>query len=136
MIDNDIIKALECCKDRRCDICVRQLNHFVDESICRLDLIEHALYLINRLKAEIEKYEKEHNEKFNKWMALDKRTKERYAELYEEAKEVAKTEAIKEFAERLNKQAFYVQETEWEGRVVDCEDINNLVKELTEVVHE
>ncbi len=53
MTDNDIIKALECCKDRRCDICERRYNHFADESICRLDLIEHALHLINRQKAEI-----------------------------------------------------------------------------------
>lgn len=59
MNDNDIIKALECCKDRRCDICVRQCNHFAEESICRLDLIEHALDLINRQKAEIERLKTE-----------------------------------------------------------------------------
>lgn len=44
----------------------------------------------------------------------------------------AKSDAIKEFAERLNKQAFYVQQTEWEGRIVDCECINSLVEQMTE----
>lgn len=52
-------------------------------------------------KAEIERLRKESDEGFNKWIILDERTKERYAELYEEAKEVLKSEARKDFVERL-----------------------------------
>ena len=61
----------------------------------------NVLDLINRQKAEIERLQKECNEGFKKWEILGERTKERYAELYEEAKEVVKSEARKEFAERL-----------------------------------
>lgn len=64
-----------------------------------------ALYLavakINKQAAEIERLRKEADEQFNKWKLLGERTKERYAELYEEAKEVVKSEARKEFAENL-----------------------------------
>ena len=80
MTDNEIIKALEGCS---------------------CDTLELALDLINRQKAEIERYEKENNEKFNKWEVLDRRTKERYSQLYEEAKSVLRAKAIEEFAERL-----------------------------------
>ena len=55
MKTDEIIKALECCKDRRCDICDRRYGFHAEESICRLDLMEHALYLIGVQKKAIEK---------------------------------------------------------------------------------
>lgn len=55
MKTDEIIKALECCKDRRCDVCDRRYGHRMDESFCRLDLMEHALHLIGVQKAELEK---------------------------------------------------------------------------------
>lgn len=66
--------------------------------------VKEVLNLINRQQAEIERYEKESNEQFDKMKLLDDRTKQRYAELFEEAKEFVRTEAIKEFAERLRKE--------------------------------
>ena len=107
MNDNDIIKALGCCKDRRCDICVRQCNHFADEIICRLDLIEHALNRINRQKAEIE--------------ALKLINSTYCAETI-----IIREIAIKEFAVRLKGMSEYgtINVSPWQ--------IDNLVKEMTE----
>lgn len=89
MKSDDIIKALECCKDRRCEGCVREINHYVDESICRLDLIEHALHLINCQKKEIEtqavnmealetgtKREKERADRQSRWIPVTERLPE------------------------------------------------------------
>lgn len=73
-----------------------------------------AITLIIRLDAEIERLYK----------SLNLTAREQYIN--------GRNDGIKEFAERLNKQAFCVQQTEWEGRVVDCEDIDSLVKEMTE----
>lgn len=63
--------------------------------------LQNALDLINRQKAEIERLKRENDSNFDKWKLLDDRTKQRYAELYEEAKEVLKAEAVKEFAEMV-----------------------------------
>lgn len=40
MIDNEIIKALECCKSRECSECKRINNAIPEECECRLDLME------------------------------------------------------------------------------------------------
>ena len=82
--------------------------------------------------AEIERFEKENHEKFNKWEILNNRTKQRYAELYEEAKAVVRAEAIKEFAERLKEQKY--QSSDWSHGehpfVVEEDDIDELVQEM------
>ena len=57
--------------------------------------------LINRQKAEIERFERENKNAFDKWERLAERTKERYADLYEEAKGVVRAEAVREFAKYL-----------------------------------
>lgn len=79
--DNEIVKALECCcKDNYegdCQNCPLQLN-----GGCNVILAEHALDLINRQKAEID----EKSNRLREVLSI-------VAEL--------KTEAIKEFAERL-----------------------------------
>lgn len=131
MNDNDIIKALKCCQNGECAKCIPNNSG----KSCRDNLIALASDLINRQKAKIEKYEKEDNEKFNKWMLLDERTKKRYAELYEEAKGVVRAEAIKAFAERLLELTFMYEETEigtasMERAVTEME-INKVLKEMT-----
>lgn len=96
MNDEEIKKALECCAyNEDCESCPR--SKYCDG----VEQMIHALDLINRQQAEIERYEKESNEQFDKIKLLDDRIKQRYAELFEEAKEFVRTEAIKEFAERL-----------------------------------
>ncbi len=138
MTDNEIIKALECCEQTILPYC--SSCSYNKMSGCSKKLKQDALDLINRQRAEIERYEKENHEKFNKWMLLDKRTKERYAELYEVAKGVVRAEAVKEFAERLkeemaDKKYKYVTETNYSktvNAVVDACIIttDNLVKEM------
>ena len=82
---------------------------------------------ITRQQAEIDRYERESNSKFDKWKLLDDRTKQRYAELYEEAKSVVRAEAIKEFAERLKKRQVRICDC-FEG--VSIIDIDKLVKKM------
>ena len=82
---------------------------------------------INRQQKEVDRYERESNSKFDKWKLLDDRTKQRYAELYEEAKSVVRAEAIKEFAERLKKRQVRICDC-FEG--VSIIDIDKLVKEM------
>lgn len=84
MTDEQIIKALECCKDRECQTgCPRLHNNLPIEDDCRCNLIKDALDLINRQQAEIER--------LKGWENL----------LKAEKHSLIKTEAIKEFAERL-----------------------------------
>ena len=115
MTDNEIIKALECCRDGDCKSCT------FDE--CTTGLLDKgiALDLINRQKAEIEKLEAE-VEKLEFRAEIDKRDYQRKLreggnavdvlyQLYDEGVKkiqqlegklkIARAEAIKEFAERL-----------------------------------
>lgn len=126
MNDNDIIKALECCAASFCGDCP-----YCKFGNCLEKLQLDAVDLINSQKAESEKLKRDVDEAWCEYSGLqiDK------DEMFNEAVALIKNagiKAIKEFAERLNKQAFCVQQTEREGRVVDCEDIDALVKEMTE----
>lgn len=77
--DDDVIKALECCRDfGDCSLCPYEEAHFEDEPYCAEKMHTDALALISRQKREIERLEK-------------------HTELYHELR----AEAIKEFAERL-----------------------------------
>ena len=55
MTDEQIIKALECCKIGECDDC----PFYGVKEDCEVELPEEALNLINRQKAEIERLQKE-----------------------------------------------------------------------------
>lgn len=121
MSDEDIKKALKYCFNGECEFCPYRGDKF----FCFDKVKEEALDLINRQQAEIERYEKESNEQFDKMKLLDDRTKQRYAELFEEAKEFVRTEAIKEFAERLKAKV----DPNWDNSV-DVEDIDNLLAEM------
>jgi hypothetical protein len=90
MTDNDIIKALECCRDfGDCSLCPYEKATLENEADCAERMHTDALGLINRQKAEIERLE-EHNN-----ILID-----RVDNLVYEC-DCAKQEAIKEFAERL-----------------------------------
>jgi hypothetical protein len=143
MTDNEIIKALEICgkgimfSKHDCKKC----PYYVELN-CETKCKQNALDLINRQKAEIERFERENKNAFDKWKRLDERTKERYADLYEEAKCVVRADAVKEFAERLieDRLGFVALENvtdeyaEGYHDALCCveEQVDNLLKEFTE----
>ena len=98
LTNEDIISSLEViattrnCKIRNCKW-----------GTCNCEKItaNAALDLIKCQKAEIERLKSANDEKFNQWNMLAEKTKRHYADLYEEAKDILKVEAYKEFAERI-----------------------------------
>ena len=96
MTDNEVVKALECCNteydEYQCPHC--PLLH----KGCKKALIQNALDLINRLKEKNEKLEEEVGKEFTCFVG-DPHKVEHCP--YLEELETAKTEAYKEFAERL-----------------------------------
>lgn len=161
MTDNDIIEALGRCKyHRECCFC-----NSVEECGNKRNLTISALDLISRQQAEIEQY-KDYNakwmEKCDELKAEIEMLKGEIDKQYEQAKadilgnmgdggtschwciEQHKAEAVKEFAEKINKEAEKV-EIDREGDFVEadnefydtvanwCKAIsNNLVKEMEE----
>lgn len=152
LTDNEIIKALECCvssiSSDACNGCP-----FDEKGICDKDTQateRYALDLINRQKAEIERLQK-FKSYFDSLYGLDLEilgftedgNEKSYDEFYDSAisdmgnaehhiayiTQIAKSEAIKEFAERLKKEAFSHKNF---GELVYVDDIDNLVKEMTE----
>lgn len=126
MTDNEIIKALECCKNGRCD---DRCPFYGIKEDCEVELPEEALDLINRQQAEIERL-KEQNVRLNK-----------ECDHYIHFTEYAKSEAIKEFAEKLkdslmhNYRHFLTVDTNgFAWLTTDAVDthIDNLVKEMLE----
>ena len=124
MTDEQIIKALECCASTNSSEACRGCP-FDKNNICEKDSValqKYALDLINRQKAEIERLQKE------KFDSLNSQFAEMYATTLKIATKNAKSEAIKEFAERLKEKAsrgFWA-----ELAYVDVDDIDNLVKEM------
>lgn len=121
MNDNDIVKALEICNNGYCyrDGCPLACG-LEDDSIdkCKSELSKAALDLISRQKTEIERLKKG-------WRA----------DVVETAK--AKSEAIREFAELLKKNAQKFTEYDEGGwgctvYAVKVEDIDNTVEGMTE----
>ena len=116
MTDNEIIKAFECCVKGVCDRarCPKYDSdeHTVVHQFCRRKIMLEALDLINRQKAEIE----------------------RFADIGKMYSEI-KAEAIKEFAERVKEKSSKL-EMVCSGAVVkrdytiDEKTLNNLVKEM------
>ena len=139
MTDNEIIKALECCKEAKLNQdCLDLKCPFATEYGCNIDkedLRNEALDLINRQKAEIERYlhsikllEKDVEELKKGFTAAA----DYFASEYDNQ---IKAEAIKEFAERLKKVGTKVEGHKgFEGVFVMANNIqiDNLVKEMTE----
>lgn len=153
MTDEQIIKALECCGN--------QMFSCTDKQ-CKAKVMGNALDLINRQKAKIEALQMDNSQlqadNFNAIENAEHLSAE--VEIWKEIAhretnyiDIAKSEAIKEFAERL-KSRTQKQWSEyrrimdgnhipsmpswefWHGKVIEAEQtlnrIGNLVKEMTE----
>ena len=144
MTDNDIIKALENCKNNGdCKDCI--LNpHVGNYGYCTSIAIEAALDLINRQKAEIKRSEALVKEIYslNKELIDDVNNKSKYIYELEDKlkaekadvmyfKDQIRAEAIKEFAERLKEKSYTPKPYGISG-VVDVYEIDRLVKEIME----
>lgn len=133
MTDNEIIKALECCRNNEredeCKYCLScPMAHCdldEDEELnCMEAVLKRAIDIINRQKAEIERLKNAPNV----WKDIAHRETNYVAQ--------AKSEAIKEFAERLKEKAYLDGAVSISQElVVDVRDIDNLVEEMT-VNHE
>ena len=129
MTDEQIIKALECCATDDMDDCFQcpydnmVYNPGYDQcaDMCRKD----ALDLINRQKAEIEELKD----------ILEKVPTNAYdlqVEASEKLENQIKSEAIKEFAERLKRKRIALTCEEPVYDLFKVGSIDNLVKEMTE----
>ena len=118
MTETEIMKALECCCDRKTIRCIKEcpLRDFDGE--CYTAMKQDILALINRKNAEIEELQIK-NEHLAVFLA------EAYKEI--EDKEItARAEAIKEFTERVKAEFIYG----WES--IDCsvDDLYQIAKEM------
>lgn len=118
MTDDEIITALECVrgKEIKCKDCVFTYRRPLLFPDCQRQAATDAIALINRQKKEIERLQHHCFSMQNE------------REVY---KDTFKT-AIKEFAERLKKEAKTEQIHYSYRDFVEIRDINNLVKEMTE----
>ena len=132
MTDNEIIKALECCiEDEDCSHCpsIKEMPY------CSNDIMVGALNLIKRQQVEIERLNSVNDEKFNQWNMLAEKTKQHYADLYNEAKDIFKVEAVKEFGDKLKNKIKiecnpYGKPTlDYDSGIAIMRYIDNLVKE-------
>ena len=118
MTDNEIIKALECCSVSLSDVtaCKNCPLQEAEEITCITILSKNTLDLINRLKTRIVRYQLKNTNQRNSLASLNKKVAEQKTEIERLRDEniklhtlipkmiiTAKTEAIKEFAERLKK---------------------------------
>ena len=125
MTDKEIIKALECCHTgEECYKCEFQPSKQDRKGTvgCSLQMMKQALGLINRQKAEIERL----NEENKRLLSMLFRKARGVSKV---VKNIIKTEAIKEFAERLKKKGFADEYYEHES-IVYVQDIDNLVREM------
>lgn len=128
MTDNEIIKALKCCSKHH-NTCVPYcpMDSICDNvRDCLINLSKNTLDLINRQKAEIERYKG-------------------VIKILENDIEIAKEEAIKEFAKRLKNEIIndtaygsewrqYIGYYDYTIKIGDIpEYIDGIVKEMTEV---
>jgi hypothetical protein len=120
MNDNDIKKALECCINDDCEDCPLHGENAPDVyGNCVQNTKRNALDLINRQKAEIERLQNERIERIRELTEV----------VYDKEIAEAKSEAIKEFAERLENELgdAFLRENNCVTTIID-----NLVKEMTE----
>lgn len=141
MTDNEIIKFMQCVvgNDANCSEC--EYQKVLPFPSCRMMCAKNALDLINRQKAEIERLEKEIKDKervYNDEFCSRKEWQSKCRELLKE-KQIIKSEAIKDFAERLKEEIRCEDDCGYHcyGCGYECKDyviaVDNLVKEMTEV---
>lgn len=121
MTDKEIIKALECCIHQQlCAFDDGKCSYFDKSYVGRQLVIQNAYDLIKRQQAEIERL---NDEKENLRCVID--------DLCNNT-EYAKSEAVKEFAERLKKKARVPKEL-WnvsENKKICERDIDEVLKEM------
>ena len=128
MTDEQIIKAVEVCREP--DTCKDCPYHKLYTARCIIMLMKDVFDLINRQKAEIERLKKK-NEKYINRIEKDIVLPKIFGEQ-------AKSEVIKEFAERLKGNLRLDDDCEYNCRncCYECKEfvpqIDNLVKEMTE----
>ena len=131
LTDNEIIKALECCipqhnNNKTCEDCPLDTHRAKTDGLwCDTILMQNALDLINRQKAEIFALNArlEGSQEVNKILKAEiERLKEKY-ELVYQPKAMVRAEAIKAFAERLKGKLSF-------GKYIQPDQIDNLVKEM------
>lgn len=153
MTDEQIIKALECCATDKTDDCFRcpydKMVYNPGYGWCADRCREDALNLINRKKAEIESLKQIIDEQDKEIIRLQKRIIFWREDLNYQPEKI-KSEAIKEFAERLKSKLndlefrtkthrktvptkFCDDNVNWVLHECVPRDIDNLVKEMTEV---
>lgn len=115
--DEEIIKALECCFiEQQCNYCPLYKEHSAD---CLDTVLKNAHALITRQQAEIDR--------LNKEIQI---TKDAYTMLQTKI-EIIKSEAVKEFAEKLKEKSFKaIRNYGLTKDVVEVSTINNLLKEM------
>lgn len=139
MTDNEIIKALEICSHRNGDLPCEGCPAYSIAQMCMEDLMSDAFDLINRKNAEIERLQDEliiskgEEIKLHDDMCVLKdelhRAKVEISKHFDYMDE-AKSEAIKEFADRLKEHRY----GELHNRIsFSVEYLDNLVKEMTKV---
>lgn len=126
--DDDVIKAYELCFTPKGtnETCAKCPFHKIG-LLCKIERDRAALALINRQKAEIEGLQGE--------LAVYRQQLETIPYTMEQIAEVAKIEAIKEFAERLKaKEAIHFCKCGQPFVYTDLfnGEIDNIVKEMTE----
>ena len=153
MTEEEIIKALECCGDKICKHCPKYNSEDIE---CSEKLIKYTLDFIKRQQTEKEALIAGH-ETLQKALAEKNAEIERLTKRAEQypcvvnvgnncfvyAKSLddydnfigdVSAEAYKEFAERLKDKSMFLEDDErYVGDVVKMKDVDNLVKELTEV---
>ena len=120
LTDEEIIKRLE--------KCVKRGNRNYDTDI--------VLDLINRQEAEIERLESANDEKFRQWDMLAEKSKQHYADLYNEAKDILKSEAYKECLAKVKNyikthcNPYGKPDFDYDTSIRILNFINNLLKEM------
>ena len=166
MTDNEIIKAMQCVIGNSVSCSECEYQKALPFPSCSRMCAENALDLINRQKAEIERLEKEKQDIKDKYDCQqtvycdlsdiikekckelelanadkviaethEKAAKEMFVDVTQQLK-TAKTEAIKEFAERLKRTSIGLEigdDKKFKMTIVSTVAIDNLVKEMTEV---
>ena len=134
MTDNEIIKAFEICyiSDADGDLCGDCCFHDSSPCTCSKELLKHVFDLINRQKAEIER--------LNAMVAAaeDYLHPLPFKTAYDEEIQKAKSEAIREFVEKLKEKASHETYHDSYGSekfsytisTVDFDDIDQTVDEM------
>lgn len=135
MTDNDIKKVLECCINDDCDNCPNTFGN------CEHNAMRNAFDLINRKDAEIERLKKEIKDReraYNDEFCSRKEWQSKCQELIKE-KQIIRSEAIKEFAERLKETITNAINTYYNsngGGYYLAEDVIEDIDNLKEIMEE